>query len=84
MALNSGRGNPIAAVEGPDKTGEGAPPPVPSEVKSTLNEAAGLHAGGEDVGVAASRAEKADPKVEGPPRERLGADEQGGGGGGKV
>ncbi|KAI1504443.1 hypothetical protein F5X99DRAFT_41078 [Biscogniauxia marginata] len=76
MATNSGRGNPIGTTDGPSKTGEGAPPPVSADVKGALREAtkgvgagagSGSHAAGQDAGVAASRAEKADPKVEVPP-----------------
>ncbi|KAI1640502.1 hypothetical protein F4809DRAFT_590445 [Biscogniauxia mediterranea] len=74
MALNSSRGNPIGAAEGPDKTGEGAPPPVAPDVKETLLPRgeggaadADVHAGGQDAGVATSAAERADPKVEMPP-----------------
>lgn len=53
MATNSGRGNPIAADEGPSKTGEGAPPPVDSTTKDAVQAAgpadgAGVHATGQD------------------------------------
>ncbi|KAI0136539.1 hypothetical protein BJ170DRAFT_677411 [Xylariales sp. AK1849] len=54
MATNSGRGNPIAAEEGPSKVGEGAPPPVSQETKSAVagqtdTDGAGVHAAGEDA-----------------------------------
>lgn len=68
MATNSGRGNPINASEGPSKVGEGAPPPVPADVKGAVREAAGqsdgagVHAQGQDAG-AAPTATKAEPKV---------------------
>ncbi|KAI1461648.1 tRNA synthetases class I-domain-containing protein [Annulohypoxylon moriforme] len=58
MATNSGRGNPINASEGPSKVGEGAPPPVSSDVKGAVKEAAGqadgpgVHAQGQDAGAA--------------------------------
>ncbi|XDG07143.1 hypothetical protein ABKA04_006758 [Annulohypoxylon sp. FPYF3050] len=58
MATNSGRGNPINASEGPSKVGEGAPPPVPADVKDAVKEAAGqsdgpgVHAQGQDAGAA--------------------------------
>ncbi|KAI1213881.1 tRNA synthetases class I-domain-containing protein [Annulohypoxylon truncatum] len=58
MATNSGRGNPINASEGPSKVGEGAPPPVPADVKGAVKEAAGqsdgpgVHAQGQDAGAA--------------------------------
>ncbi|KAI1493139.1 hypothetical protein F5X96DRAFT_667039 [Biscogniauxia mediterranea] len=70
----------VGASEGPDKTGEGAPPPVAADVKETLLHPhphphegaidaadADVHAGGQDAGVATTAAERADPKVEMPP-----------------
>ncbi|KAI1083311.1 tRNA synthetases class I-domain-containing protein [Whalleya microplaca] len=68
MATNSGRGNQIGAAEGPSKTGEGAPPPVSSDVKGAVKEAAGqadgagVHAPGPDAAVAPTAA-TAEPKV---------------------
>lgn len=63
MATNSGRGNPIAAADGPSKAGEGAPPAVPADVKdavrSSAPDAAGLHQSGQDAGAAPG----APPKV---------------------
>ncbi|KAK7907877.1 tRNA synthetases class I-domain-containing protein [Apiospora marii] len=64
MATNSGRGNPIAADEGPSKTGEGAPPPVDTTTKDAVQAAgpadgAGVHATGQDK----SMQQPAAPKV---------------------
>lgn len=58
----------VGATEGPNKTGEGAPPPVGSDVKDAVKEAAGqtdgsgVHASGSDPG-AAPTTTKAEPKV---------------------
>jgi valyl-tRNA synthetase len=55
----------VGAADGPSKVGEGAPPPVASEVKDAVKDAAGqadgsgLHSSGQDSGVAP----KAEPKV---------------------
>lgn len=53
MATNSGRGNPIGATEGPSKVGEGAPPPVPKDVKEAVTagqaDGTGVHAAGQDA-----------------------------------
>ncbi|KAI1329622.1 hypothetical protein F5Y16DRAFT_397270 [Xylariaceae sp. FL0255] len=57
MATNSGRGNPIAAADGP-KGGAVSPPPVTSDVKNAVKDAAGQsaaaageHASGQDAGM---------------------------------
>ncbi|KAI5861848.1 tRNA synthetases class I-domain-containing protein [Durotheca rogersii] len=68
MATNSARGNPIDASEGPSKTGEGTPSPLAADVAGAVKEAvaqldgAGVHAPGQDAGVASAGADAA-PKV---------------------
>ncbi|KAJ0121319.1 valyl-trna synthetase [Diaporthe amygdali] len=56
MATNSGRGNPIAAPDGP-KVDTQTPPPVAEEAKATIQTtpssgATGTHAAGQDAGAA--------------------------------
>ncbi|KAH6692317.1 hypothetical protein F5X68DRAFT_200658 [Plectosphaerella plurivora] len=52
MATNSGRGNPIGAMEGKD-TIETSPPPVSAETKAEVaRSASSVHTAGQDAGMA--------------------------------
>lgn len=79
MATNSGRGNPIAAGEGPSKSGEGAPPPVAGDVKAAVQQAGpadgpGLHSAGQDPATAPAETKvKTEKELE---RERRKAEKQ--------
>lgn len=70
MATNSGRGNTINATEGPSKTGEGTPPPVATDTKGAVKEAAGqsdnagVHAEGQDAGVVPAPKVKTEKELE--------------------
>lgn len=66
MATNSGRGNPIGAMEGKDMI-ETSPPPVSAETKAEVaKSASSVHTAGQDAGMANN-----DPAGPAPPADKL-------------